>query len=346
MAWYSVYSEPPIPAMLKKMLVISEGLHFSASWIAVPVGIAMFAAMFYLMVMGRRVSKSDKNGRSDNSGSVMSAALDEPKTTICAYQWFHDIADSQANSIRDRVEVLKVAVWGDKLVEALPSVKCGLLIRNNSVFPISIEKGIVQDMFFEGVRLAEKKLLLQNDVQRLGPSQEGQLIFEQRLSGPEANLIKNSPSGKFHFQGLVIEIKAAVHVPEVKPQRLLISEQNWAKLGEIRGKDSTEVDKLRDEIKSLRSRVAASVPKALEGDLVIDYAGYGADDIWQPVTSILRSLKEADNRIRLTDNYNTLFRIDPKPGVHKSLRVDYTFNGQPLSITVPENMKLTLPIEG
>jgi hypothetical protein len=59
MAWYSVYSEPPIPAILKKMLAISEGLHFSATWIAVPIGIAMFVAMFYLMVMGRRISRQE-----------------------------------------------------------------------------------------------------------------------------------------------------------------------------------------------------------------------------------------------------------------------------------------------
>lgn len=58
--WYLFYNEPPMPLFLKKMLLISQMFQFSASWITVPIGIAMFCALFYLLVMGKRISDSEK----------------------------------------------------------------------------------------------------------------------------------------------------------------------------------------------------------------------------------------------------------------------------------------------
>jgi len=56
--WYLFESDPPIPTIAKKMNLGFQWLHWSASWVTVPLGTVMFAALFYLVYRGKRLSES------------------------------------------------------------------------------------------------------------------------------------------------------------------------------------------------------------------------------------------------------------------------------------------------
>ena len=122
--WYSFETEPPIPTILRRMLLLSQGLHFSASWITVPIGVAMFVAMFYLMLMGRRASKSElphpeaelETGNETNLNPTVSPER------ACPYQWVHDIADNQVDQIARQVELEKPRSFEHNLDAPIPSI--------------------------------------------------------------------------------------------------------------------------------------------------------------------------------------------------------------------------------
>lgn len=58
------------------------------------------------------------------------------------YAFAHEIADYQAAKITDFVNIVRVGVYKDKLDDELPSVKCGLVIKNDSLFWISMDGDI------------------------------------------------------------------------------------------------------------------------------------------------------------------------------------------------------------
>jgi len=70
-------------------------------------------------------------------------------------------------------------------------------------------------------------------------------------------------------------------------------------------------------------------------------AYYGADGQFVNVTDALRSHVAEGRLFMRVDNYN--LGIDPQPGIHKLLRVLYTFNGERRNIVVDEKTDLRLP---
>lgn len=263
----------------------------------------------------------------------------------CPYQWSHDVVENQASRIRDFVDVVKLGVFDPRFDDDIPTIRCGLLIRNRSIIPVSfIGEEIGQDMYFEKTRLAERKFLkeyfhnlTQGDVQ---------IMFEQRLSHLEVKHIRNSPEGKFYFNYLTINIGSTIPVPTVNTQQLIIPNLG-VRLNQIVTTDddaqklTKERDDLRQRVDQLQREHDSRLP---DGDVMVTDARYGAHDEWLDVKAILQSLRVEDGRIIVSGHYNDIFGRDPKRGVPKLLTVQYRYNDKDFSLTVPENSKLTLPI--
>lgn len=102
--------------------------------------------------------------------------------------------------------------------------------------------------------------------------------------------------------------------------------------------------------KSNQGPKQASASELRQGQLVIVRAEYGVDPgkiDWIDVSSILNSMV-VNGRLTLEGgpgSYNSLFRHDPKKFEHKKLKVDYTYGGEAISITIPEDKKIILPCQ-
>jgi hypothetical protein len=70
-------------------------------------------------------------------------------------------------------------------------------------------------------------------------------------------------------------------------------------------------------------------------------AYYGADGQFANVTDALRSRIDDGRLFLRVDNYS--MGVDPRPGVRKSLRVLYVYNGQRRDVVVDEKTNLQLP---
>ena len=81
----------------------------------------------------------------------------------------------------------------------------------------------------------------------------------------------------------------------------------------------------------------------LQGQLVITDGQYGADNDWTDVSAILKSMITG-GRLELRGKYNQLFGHDPIEGTPKKLKVVYIHNGREVSLTVPEDTTLVLPV--
>lgn len=79
-----------------------------------------------------------------------------------------------------------------------------------------------------------------------------------------------------------------------------------------------------------------------EGKLVVTSARYGTDDAIADVTAILAS-KVSGERLELKERYSSLFP-DPAKHEHKKLMIIYIYAGTEISITVPEDTSLVLPL--
>lgn len=329
----------------------SKAVNVIWQWLLSPIGtlLTMLAGIAWLtfialrkpVVPNREIKRTMPPQETGSSVSIQELP--------CPYEWLHELANTQARAIRDFVEVVRVGTWNTDIDDALPRIKWGVLVNNRSVFPVGLDGEVVGDLFFQGHRLAEKKLISSNELSNLGPGQQGQLVFEQRLSGPEVALIKNSPEGRFQFHDLRIKIKSNRQEPNVESQQLLISSELHPKLGEMRDKDSRERDGLKSRIDLLQSQLEEAVSARLlgpglpEGQLIITNAVYGAGDEVKDVAAILTSMI-VDGHLSIKGEYNTIFKMHPARGLHKYLRIVYLHNSQEFSIKVPENTEVTLPI--
>ena len=70
-------------------------------------------------------------------------------------------------------------------------------------------------------------------------------------------------------------------------------------------------------------------------------ADYGAEGQFVDVTDTLRSRMDEGRLSMRVDNYT--LGVDPAPGIHKYLRVEYVFRGERRNITVDEKTFLQLP---
>src|SRR5574341_837854 len=114
--WYSFSNEPPIPVILKKMISVSQFFHFSASWITVPLGIAMFIALLLMLRMGQRVSKSE------GSGGGLQLKATGTVSARCSDQWLHELANEQAKAIAGYVQLEKPFTYDHRLTDSIPSI--------------------------------------------------------------------------------------------------------------------------------------------------------------------------------------------------------------------------------
>src|SRR6185369_6743798 len=118
------------------------------------------------------------------------------------------VANYQAPELGKFVEVVRVCTHDPKLDDPMPTIKWAILLKNRSVHRISLD-GDVGPLFFEGHKLTEHKDLLENKVMGLYPDRDGSIVFEQRLSMPEVNLLKSSPNGKFEFDKVMLYVKGS-----------------------------------------------------------------------------------------------------------------------------------------
>lgn len=307
--WYSFTNNPPIPTILKEIITLTEGMRFSVSWMTVPVGVVMFGVMLYLFLMGRKLSKEEK----ERGGAIQFKATGTV-TKPCPYQWLHEIANQQAENIAKHVRLEKPFTYDHRLNADIPSIGLKFPIRNYSVFTIGIEKGINGEIYYDGVELAEPRIIRYAD-ENIGFMQLGGISIEQRLTKTEAAHIAKM-QGTFHFSALKITIKGADQFPDLKPQRLPITEHehSLSMQNETRG-----------------------------GSLIIKSARYGARDRWADVTAVVQALVVSE-RLKIDKQYNDLFREDPYPRIYKTLTIEFLHNGLPYSISLPEDTPFTLPL--
>jgi hypothetical protein len=172
----------------------------------------------------------------------------------CPYEWTHAIAEHQARNIRDFVSVSRVGVWKHKLQDPVPTIRWGFMVKNNSIFPISLVE-VRNNILFEETELAERRFDSTNEVDRLPPWREGSVVFEQRLSGPESQHLKSSPDGKFRFSNLVIMVGNKKTHPVVEPQQLSIGNDLETTLDRITYQETEGTRSLRKERDYLKSRL-------------------------------------------------------------------------------------------
>ena len=263
----------------------------------------------------------------------------------CSDKWLHNLADGEVNKVWEFIELLKVSVWRLNLDADIPTIKWGFVVKNNSLFPVSLDGDIRGHLLFEGTKLLEQRTLVTNDLDNLGHFREGTVTFEQRLSKLEAEMIKNNPQGKFNFQGLQIYVKGGLGFDKIQSRQLLVPDSFKVGLHKISDKTSQAIAEAIQPIEAERDALKEQIEKATTppGNLVINAARYGVPGIYEEdVTEILAKMVEG-NTITLKEYYND-FLPDKVKRKRKQLHIDYFHNGIAFSITVPENARITLPI--
>src|SRR6266536_30929 len=306
--WYSFSNEPPVPTILRKMATIFQTVHFSASWITVPLGAVMFFTLLYFLSRGKEVSKT----KLPSTGGIQwkaTGTVAEP----CSYQWLHQLADDQAEHIAQHVQLEKPFTYRHRFNDPIPSIGFKFPVRNHSVFMVGIAEQIKGEIYYDGVQLIEPIIVRHADSD-IGRREIGGIAIEQRLTPTEAAHISKM-QGTFHFSALEITIKGGTSFPQVKPERLGITEHEHS----------------------------LSMQNERHGSLVIKRALYGANGTYADVTAEIQSFV-VNERLTIDKKYNDLFRHDPNPHKYKTLQIDYLQDGLQFSITVPEDARFTLPM--
>ncbi len=163
------------------------------------------------------------------------------------------IADYQAPEIGKFVEVVRVCTHDPKLDDPMPTIQWTILLKNRSVHRISLD-GDVGPLFFEGHKLTEHKDVLENKVMGLYPDRDGSIVFEQRLSPSEVNLLKSSPNGKFEFDKVMLSVKGS-DAEHVTSHRVVIFSRFRATLGRCSDERSQAAEELSTVVDSLRTQL-------------------------------------------------------------------------------------------
>jgi hypothetical protein len=243
-----------------------RGMPSDVVGILVVFGVVVFVALCGYVV-GRVRDKKRPVESFNGSDTQPDAAKPElpvatqPEALRCPYESVHRIADHEAKNIRDFVTVSRVAVWEHKLNDPVPTIKWGFMIENKSILPISLIE-VRNNISFEKTVLAERRFDDLNEVQHLGYWREGSVVFEQRLSGPEAQHIKSMPEGKFRFNRLIIEVGNPNSFPVIEPQALVIGDDLETALNGITYKETRATAILREE----RDRLKGELEKAKGAD--------------------------------------------------------------------------------
>jgi hypothetical protein len=186
-----------------------------------------------------------------NLKEQLSLQLNQIKTQ---YGSAMEIADYQAAEIADYVEIVRTCTYEAKLDASMPTIKWGLALKNKSLFKISID-GEIGPLFFEGHDLAEIKKIKENEIQDLWPEKTGQIVFEQRLSHPEVNLIEHTPDGNFEFDKVVIRIKGGTGFDHIVSRRVIIPPEFRATLGKCSDSKSQATKEIVAERDALQERI-------------------------------------------------------------------------------------------
>ncbi|HEY4422689.1 MAG TPA: hypothetical protein VGN10_00700 [Pyrinomonadaceae bacterium] len=248
----------------------------------------------------------------DTQIEQLQAELTELKTS--RYELVHRIADHQAKSIRDFVSVSQVATWEDKLNDPVPTIKWGFVINNSSVLTICLVE-VRNNLFFENIELAERRFEDHNEVEQLGYGREGSFIFAQRLSGPEAQYIRNTPDGKFRFNRLKIKLGNPNSFPVIEPQEIDIGDDLETTLNGRAYKETKGMVGLRQE----RDRLKGELEKVKETNIKLTFevddkqsqvsaTGGGTAGRRIAVKVRLRCMKTADHPMAVREFHAELVR--------------------------------------
>ena len=236
----------------------------------------------------------------DTQIEQLQAKLDELKA--CPYELIHRIADHQAKNIRDFVTVSRVGVWGQKLNDPVPTIQWGFTIQNQSIFAISLVE-VRNNVVFEKTELAERRFEVQNEVEQLGYWRHGTVIFDQRLSGPEAQYIRTTPDGKFRFNRLKITVGNPNTFPIIEPQEIVIGDDLETTLDTITHKETEGMKRLKDEIDLLKQQKEARTPnpglkfEIDEKNTHVGYRGFSGGNTLVAAMVRLRCSKIGDSKL-------------------------------------------------
>jgi len=249
--------------------------------------------------------------------AVHSARADTSKAIFDSFEQKHKVAirvaADQASRIGEFVEVLRVCTHDPKLDDPMPTIKWSILLINRSVHRISVD-GDVGPLFFEGHKLTEHKDILENKVRGLWPGRDGSIVFEQRLSTPEVNLLRITPNGKFEFDKVMLYVKGS-DAEHVTSHRVVIFSRFRATLGKCSDERSQAVEELSAEMVSLsmecdqlKAKLKSQDPVRLTFDIdakrtEMQYRGYSDNGKTTLIGALvrLRCSKEGDSKLAVRE---------------------------------------------
>lgn len=232
---------------------------------------------------------------------------DEEMTRLKAkYDAAIELADYQAAKLGDFVEVIRVCVHDANLDDAMPTLKWGILLKNRSMFRITLD-GDVGSLFFEDQRLTAEKEIISNELQGLWPDREGSISFTQRLTDAEAGLIRRVPNGKFQFDKLRIRVKGGPGADHVKSSGVLIFPEFRTKLGKCSDKETQSTEPLQARIDELTLQ-KHGIRFEIDPDVTqVHTSGGGEESRRVQVNVQLRCTKIADSKLAIRGFSAALF---------------------------------------
>jgi hypothetical protein len=257
----------------------------------------------------------------DTQIEQMEAQLSELKTS--PYELVHRVADHQAKNIRDFVTVSRVAVWEHNLNDPVPTIKWGFMVQNRSLFPINLVE-VRNNLFFESTELAERRFDPYNEVEQLPYWRDGSVIYEQRLSGPEAQYIKSKPDGKFRFNRLIIKVGNPNTYPVIEPQELIVTDDLETTLNVITYKETEGMKSLKKEIVRLKQQAEKLTAQPQKEGLTLDIdeertkvmiSGHSADSRTYQVEAWLRCFKVGNSKLAVRGLNARLFAASDEKDV-------------------------------
>ncbi|HYW73911.1 MAG TPA: hypothetical protein VE961_23005, partial [Pyrinomonadaceae bacterium] len=188
---------------------------------SIPIGAATFVAItvgFYLLSLARRVwmsskavttdakSESEKDDRGTNDALAQAGArignLEQQLRVLQArddeYGWLRDVVAEQAQHLNSLVQIVNGLISDHDLTSESPFIELRFLLKNSSVFPVSIPN-FDGKLLFGNYQFDNAPTFVGKPISNLAFWHHGGFDLRQELKKHEANMILNSERKSFAF---------------------------------------------------------------------------------------------------------------------------------------------------
>ncbi|HSK73309.1 MAG TPA: hypothetical protein VK892_16535 [Pyrinomonadaceae bacterium] len=264
--WFMIY------ALFTTLLGLAAFLWFSSSWLAAfafGASLTLFlVAIYFVQLIVRNYFYSNTENAEINGTIDLSKLLQETKEekAIKALEakykeTFKKLEERHLEDIQQREESIREVSFLVERVrkeresindyvklercqihhiedDSIPKIFFSLMIRNNSLFGVTLEDKIDGHILFRGETLQEAKRF-HGSPKEISSASFGWLFIEYRLSKSEFDLIKDRKIGKndFNITNLVLIIKGTKENQKVEPKQMKIDPlhvEGWDSRGEAK----------------------------------------------------------------------------------------------------------------